>query len=365
MHSHEEFVALLNGHIEKMIDAVLVDNEGQFRENQALYEATVQGRDVKLCMHCGPCHDFDFNFGVLSRLTDESMSLEEAERQLQAWKYATYADMARTSISNPSGPIEFARSTFSTDLPMIYLDQNVISNAAKQEGLLNDMLRLKEERKVQYVYSPAHLEEVHKIPDKEFGDRHLEVFTLLTDNATLHPGAGDQIELSAEEPIYALRRVEATLPATEAVENIKILKNTDRKLHFARYETKEHRDEIANNKRVFESLPDDEFRHLMALAASSGDKNDFKGRSTHSGILRAIYSLHNSLDLLSYKRERKEQQVRSSAHDVEHLIYASRCRFFVTEDGRLADRAKQIYAFMEFDVEVLTTEQFLAKLASS
>jgi hypothetical protein len=355
---HEKLVAEINKAIEEIINAILDENPELARNIYGKLVSASTSFPI-LCMNCVICYDLYFHMELLDGLFSEKVTLKEARQRIQAWKYSKYTDFANKSLKD-AGRGKFARTPATTSKNIIYPDQNIFSLFVNNEEVRENILRIKSNGSIQFVYSPSHLEEVHKIDESKQQRVFLKAITEITENISLQPAIDDTISLFTEDPAYPLDREAASSLATEAVELIKTLKDEDRFLYFEKYNDDNHRKLIASNIAIFDSLSSDDFSTIMFVCASNNlYKEQFKGLRAHSDIRNAIYALHDALDLLSFKREKSERTTRSSVHDVEHLIYAAKSSTFITNDKRLKARASQIYSFLGFEVKVQNLDDFL------
>lgn len=355
---HEERFKQMNSAAERLLAATLENGLEVLSSMQDDMSMVDVHRD-EFCFTCDMCYCLSFNLAILQDLIDQKITPIQAKKQIQSWKYATYADQAHNGMRSATKS-RFARTLVQVTGDLVYLDQNILTLFVNDTAIKTAFLELKATGAYQFVYSRSHLEEIYKINDSSNRTLFLNAISQLTDNVSLQPDLGDRISVFKEDPAYPLERVAATPGTTAAVEEMKTLKEQDRELYFAEYNDGSHRVAIGQSKDVFGSLSEDEFCQLMFSSASSRlKKEEFKDLKSHSEILNAIYALHNALDLLSYKREQSERARKSSAHDIEHLIYGAYSQTFVSKDERLVARARQIYQFLGRDVKVYTPEEFL------
>lgn len=363
MIAHSPEIVALNQSIETMLSALISKNIEGFSQAKKTSEELHSKYNGPLCMNCDACLDYSFHCNILNNLDLCKINIDSARQSMQAWQYAKNADKAAYSINHPRWERIFNRVRVETSKKVVYLDQNIISNAAKDKEIGKLLQEISVARDLQFVYSPAHIEEAYKIPRPESLEEFLSFLTQLTGNFSLQPGKNNEVELFSELPEYPFKRVASSPEAASAVESNKVLKDFDRLIHFPEYDTEEHKREIANRKSVFDSLSDEEFRKVIFHSPSSLlSKASYKNLSSHSAILHAIYTLHATLDLLGYRLDTKEKTLRSSAHDIEHLIYGTAADYFITADSGLAARAKQIYSFIEKPVTVLSDKVFLEEM---
>lgn len=74
-----------------------------------------------------------------------------------------------------------------------------------------------------------------------------------------------------------------------------------------------------------------------------------------------IHLLLNCVEAAGYYQDKKNHAgaLGTRTHDVSHAIYASRARFLITDDFRMAKKVAAVYAFLEVPTKVLNTSDFL------
>lgn len=315
--------------------------------------------NISPCMECAPCYDFIFYSKTLKKVCDGVLSNDKLERELHIWRKTQLRDEALTYMREGINKNDFNKVPVELLGAKIYLDQNVLSLYAQCSDITNRLDDLNSGVNFNFFYSPSNLEEIFKIPDPTQKSLIIKALSKLTDNVVILP-VEDKNSFFKEEPLFGLNRIEKFNGSTEALEELKLVSSKDRKFYLKKYDTKEHKDNIANNSDIFNTLAEDEFRELVCVSNSSlSEKSSFKNITSRVTALHAIYTLSNMLDLLGYKIDKKEKTQKSSLHDIEHLIYGLDSDLFVTNDGNLKFRAMQIYKFMNSKVKVITLEQLM------
>lgn len=315
---------------------------------------------ANFCRDCASCYDYFF----FSRTFDDFASGRDKDKEklrisLHEWKKTQLRDEALTWLSHPRSAIDFNYEVFSTDDHLVYLDQNLVSDYSNDGNFHKVIEEIKAARGITFLYSPSHLEEVNKVKNEEDVDRLLNAITALTGNVVVLPGQ-DKYFIAKENPSFSLARVRSYQGSSEALEDIRLISADDRSLFLKKYEDDTHKKRIGQSADIFNSLTDTEFSELMHHArCSMCDKDSFKGLEIDKEFLHAVYSLYNALDLLSFKIDSSRRTIKSSTHDIEHLIYGGMANTFVTKDKNLYMRAKEIYGFMGIKVEVLLPQEFL------
>lgn len=359
---HEKYITHINTLVRNAINAIL-DNDREKANNIYYNEICSIKITESIFCNCTPCYDLRFNYDLLRKLWISDILPEDAKKALHGKECAKYTGFALESLfAEENTEKEFARIKITTSKIIVYLDQNIFSECVKHEKVKNYFSKMKNKGNIQFVYSPSHLEEINKITDSEQQQKFLKCITELTENVCLQPFEDNTISLCIEDPTFPLNRVIQFPNGTDAVEHLKMLNDKSRSLGFPQYDDEEHRKVIGNENAIFHSLSSDDFLKIMSLCNRNGricsGKEEFKNLKFHKEITFAIYSLHDALDILSFRREKSERTLKSSVHDIEHLIYASKSNFFISKDKNLRDRANQIYSFLGFDVTVQNLGDF-------
>ena len=321
---------------------------------------SLPGEPVEPCFSCASCYDYMFYDRLLRTVANQKkIDLKALEVELHTWKRTQYQDDVLTSLKRSKGS-DFAYKKYSPERKVVYFDQNMLSDYDDKTSVYNEINVLK--NNLDICYSPSHLEEINKTSTSSDIQRLLTKVTELTGNLVLLPSEEGHF-YAKEEPHYGLNRVNSYPGSTDAVESLKLLTARERALFLDKYDTEYHKKVIGNNNDIFESLSDEDFSELLFYTRSSfrnkASIKEYKGRGE---LLHAVYTLFGMLDLLSYRVDNQERTIKSSAHDIEHIIYASVTDYFVTKDKKLYHRAKQIYKFLGITTIVLNHRDYLKRL---
>ncbi len=321
---------------------------------------SLPGAPVAPCYKCASCYDYVFYDGLLRNVANQKkIDLQALEVDLHTWKKTQYQDEILTSLKRSKGS-QFAYKKYSPERKVVYFDQNMLSDYDEQASVYEEINKLK--NSVDICYSPSHLEEINKTSTNSDVQRLLARITELTGNLVLLPNEKGHF-FAKEEPHYGLVRVNSYPGSTDAVESLKLLSSKERALFLDKYDTELHKKVIGNNNDIFESLSDKDFSELLFYTHSSfRNKASMKEYEGRGELLHAVHTLFGMLDLLSYRVDNKERTIKSSAHDIEHIIYASEADYFVTKDKKLYHRAKQIYKFLGIATIVLNHRDYLERL---
>lgn len=366
--SHDGYILDLAQKSKIMIDEILngaVDNNHFKSIFTVRYKGIVDRFNNNHCDGCDACDDIDFYIKVIDCFLNNYINKNQLRECMNEWINLSYTYKAVENIKEKS-IYNFNRAPVNVKGDLYYLDHNVFSKAANQPKLLDSLVKIKKHQKVSFPYSPAHAEEIVKIELIEEREKILKIFDVLSSELSIQISTDDGPSRLFNEPIsIVIERCESTRTASIYVENKKVLKNDERDMLFKEYNENKHRIILGQITNIFDTLSDENFCELVnarSCPPGGGNKADFKKLVLEDDIRNAIYSLHDAMDFLGYKHDSNERTQRSSVYDIEHLIYATKCRFFITEDKKLLCRAKEIYNFMEVETEVLSLKELMEKV---
>lgn len=272
--------------------------------------------------------------------------------------------------------------SFSMGVETIYLDQNVISNLydEKYQTSLEELLKLCGEKII--FYSPNHLEEVNRIPRQEKKDGYIDFISKLTKNIVMLPTMEGYC-LKEEVPIYSLQRVNKSINASIALQKQYALQRKNGKFLFPEYHTDEHKERINDtqnkklfNSNIFNDLADGDFEKLSQAARgvlanknpicskfTKLDFNNIKSIKDRGEFIHKIKTLMIMMDLYGYKLDKNVKD--GALYDPEHLCYALNSDYFITDDNKLNERAKQIVNFLKVNTKIFNYNEFISFLKNS
>lgn len=319
----------------------------------------------EFCDNCDACFDALHNSKLISNFVLGAIDRQMVAAQRQQWKYSFLTDKAVYGLGDLS-QLSINRQAVVLTGMLCYIDQNILTQAVNRKDFLELLMGSKIKCDLRIIGSVSHFEEIFKITNLEQREKFVDVLIALTDGVNLQPcNEDDRVKPFFESAPITLSRIEMTAASSEAVEMLKNLKDEDRRLHFEKYNDLGYRKRVGDSTDIFNKLTESEFSELVCMSSPPGPrKSDFKNLVHHEEIRDAMYSLHNAMDLMSYKQDKSSRTQRSSAHDIEHLIYGSQCHYFVTNDANLRRRAIEIYRFLEFPVQVLSLAEISSLLHS-
>ncbi|MES2573804.1 MAG: hypothetical protein V4572_02575 [Bacteroidota bacterium] len=321
------------------------DNLIQLQDFAILLNPKIEKILKNCCWECPHCFDFKTYCEILFNFVNEIITVQEVEKRLQEWEKVKASDEIINNIAIPKRELNLTASDAITG-KIYYPDFNFIDEIEKQ-----DLFEELKDMGVYFIYSPIHLEEVYRM-NKSFQDKRIQTISKITSGNYVLP-MGNKLELHKLHPKHSYERVKDNPGISMALEESRIVNSKDRDIFFAEIKNRLLR-QINNIQDIFDYIPKTEFQELLTFSGYRFTVEDFKktNKSYHE-ILHMIYTLCSIMDNLSYNRDNKENTIRSSVYDIEHLIYATKSDYFVTGDKKLWNRAKEIYSYLELDIEVI------------
>lgn len=71
-----------------------------------------------------------------------------------------------------------------------------------------------------------------------------------------------------------------------------------------------------------------------------------------------IEFLYNVLGECGYNRDKQERTSISGIHDIQHLIYATYCNYFISEDKTFLKKAKAVYTYLGIETQMIDVFEF-------
>ena len=284
---------------------------------------------------------------LVNEIVERDVSLEYVKASLQNTKKLILIDkmidvMENYKISSRATKIDIK------DKITFYLDQNIFTRL-----LESDISKELFSRKVQIVYSPAHIEEIFKSAE-EYHKKELQKVSYFTDN-TISLYLDDFPVWMHEEPKYSYMRIKRTKKATELAEEFKVIEQADGNIFLPQYNNDKCR-QIFNGQcpekffYKFKKEVNDALKCTGAIYTIEELEAEEELKN-YSDINGKIHTLYKAMDLLGFKKDKiqngKDRKVRSSRHDIEHLLYASNANYFFTADENMYYRAVNILGILK------------------
>jgi predicted nucleic acid-binding protein len=280
----------------------------------------------------------------------------------------------------------------------IYLDQNVIVALVKNERpRLADHIKKHIEAGTQFVYSPAHIEEIAAIlrdfadpadPDRaqRLASINLWMINQVCDGWELLPGEGNvgPTRVLQEDPRVCMERVldgyELTLSAEENerwlmsykspeafealqkewgidLRGVPLFADKQKELGVeAKRVSGLDPNKLFNDANVLEGLRQKLWHYAWNVDTVPKCQALLDSHNTRQNVVNAVMKY---LDEIGYRADRFEKY-RSGMHDITHAIYAAAADIFVTGDKRYRDRVVATYQFLGISTEVIGIDEFMA-----
>ncbi|MGO4695508.1 hypothetical protein AB4Z50_14645 [Paenibacillus sp. 2TAB26] len=305
------------------------------------------------CLDCDDCMTFVENrrtvYGYLFLGKDQQWVKEQEQHVRKARGQDQILRHLYSSIQ--VNPEDHNRKPYiPTNKQLVYLDHNVIDKYHKEE---EKRIRLTPGYvDIEYVFSPSHLEEIKRMNNEEEEQKVISTIREITCSLFISHFEGNELSLAYEDPEYGIRRVLKSEVAPD-VEAYRVITTDDRKIYHP-----ERTDEVYLSKLTFDHV----FNHPTVIAVCKKfqweELIDDKGRIKHfSFVHQAIHALVRALDNLGYKTD-KNRAIKSSAHDIEHMIYAAGTDLLVTMDKKFKERSMLIYQRLGIRTNVMDWDQY-------
>lgn len=270
----------------------------------------------------------------------------------------------------------------------LYLDHNIYISALNDDKL-KEYLKSLASRNIQCIYSPAHIEEVHRVkndstsPHYNKMDKLMEIIGEITNNKEALPTIAG-VDIYSESPQKCYKRV-FSFDTTKRVENDSLsrfsidsahykvslandihaesISTLDEKNVWEYPSIKAEIDNLCNNISseicsynnsedvlllkfcgVDKSLPQDFSLH----------KNQYSVYKNHHNQLEyAIEILFRVLNYSGYNAEKGERTSISGTHDVSHAIYATKADLLISLDKKFCKKCQAVYYYIGANTKVI------------
>ncbi|MCD1261259.1 hypothetical protein B5M42_020880 [Paenibacillus athensensis] len=367
-----EFAAELNKDLSLLLEEMIAKEASEINKLKAIdrelilfiYKYYKEFFSKKICYSCKHCLDFSLYLDLISNLINERISIEAVEEKLHYHKIIQIQDSILELIAKKKNDNVFRieRTFIRNTKPIVYFDQNVL--VKYEEDADFKLLVNKSKIDFYYAYSPSHLEEINKRSDQDKKEHILNEIIDLTEKLIILPW-DDGLKLFYEDPKTGLKRVfEHRGEAAALVEKLRLLKYEGRTILHKKY--LEYSKSI-NNMDLFEKdkdLLEGVLKQLSSGFTLDSIKNLANPESNYIRINNIIYKLYNAFDVLGFWKEKNSdlRAIKSSVHDIEHLIYAICADIFVTSDEKCFKRSQAIFSHIKPALKVLSLNQFISKL---
>lgn len=289
-------------------------------------------------------------------------NVSQLKQALQFWELSRAHDKIFSAASKiPPSDFNTVKIIYPNEnIRTIYLDFNIYDKYEKEMDFHRLLSNGVEDPNLWFVYGSAHLEEVCRMNNESFESLRIKSLHQITNNKEVLY-YDDEILFCYEDILEVLKRAKKNMELNDGAENLKYVHSGDKEAFHIQYLEYTHKRNI-NNLHIAgynESELNEILRGVIACPYSIDElrNSDFK-LYERQFICTGIRSLYEMLDTLGFYIDKKERTIRSGVYDIEHLCYASKCNYFVTEDERLVHRAKEIYTTMGIRTEVKDFKEF-------
>ncbi|MEG0308353.1 MAG: hypothetical protein RR636_10440 [Clostridium sp.] len=357
-----EFYKNLSDRLEYLLKNYCENEKFDNSTLKEIAELTNLGKMYKVknpCMNCANCFDFIFYYNSYMGLINKKLDLLQIKHNLQLWEKFKHYDKCIDFLSEYGSGIKFNKNQIfknNDNKITVYVDHNILIEYAIDKEF-REKINLSKE-KFQYCFSSSHINEIIKIKDIKRKTLLLDAITSLTDNIGVYDLDSKlsivRVDISYIKEIEKIQDI-----AIELGESYRQIQMNDNKVFFKEYR-KSHFSKMINNKGIY-SLDEAEINKLLLHVSCQYRIEDIKEKKFEntSDINHIVYSLFNMFNILGYKIDKTKDTINSSAHDIEHIKYASICDIFVTDDSRLHCRAAEIYKFIKSSTKTIDKQELL------
>lgn len=253
--------------------------------------------------------------------------------------------------------------------PTVYLDQNTIEKIMNDKRMKFRFLGLKNSNKCTFVYSPHLIEDAINM-NPLFLKRYIDFLKVLTDCKMVDV-------FNIENPyVY-----EDIIDTYYRVEKYKDLRETYEKVFFIRalknyYSFPELRKNEEFNRKISSSIVDFfkskeilnysiysnlqfqfGYKNIMSFI-DEGEINEINSEN----IVTYIEELIELFDFINFETEKVNfsniKKIFSRHRDNQHIIYAHKCDYILTNDRFLKNRSEVIFSLLGSNTKVMTEKEF-------
>ena len=352
---------------------------------------------------CPKCENYNVYSSVLSKLSQylASADLRRLDEFVRYWKSITnYSNIldCNNRLNNLKRPkftyVDLTRYT------TFYFDFNVYDKYEKDQKIAQTLDRLSGRDNVKVIYSLSHLEEVSRMNNEKYENIRLNSLKTMTNGYTIFGNNSNNIAFCTcdFDSFYNYAKHYREMNNYAEVEecNYSSLQNS---LVLKKYIGKYNPDmgnhtlsEIVSNAKAassgsgkyipgFPSIEDMNAilkvvgveRKTIGEYDNLFSKKDLSLHDIRISILSLsrlmfIIGLHN--DKITKKDDLEAgypiygkssyRTIRSGYYDIDHLMYASKCTYFVTNDCKLSKRANDIYGFLGIKTKPISLSELSA-----
>lgn len=359
---------IANEYMECRLNSIIKSEDQNYFD--AFFLLFINDLRLPICLEHDSCLKFISNYRILSKVISGEISITEAQKDILCFRQAERIDELIDLLFKMKEPQFNINEKYQKHgKKLVYLDTNVFIKVEEEyanEQEDDNLWTIIKESKSQfdYVYSPSHLEDIQKRKTADYlKKRILSIIDRITDTLFIHR-VNDGVEIDSESFFSNNARASNSISSqiTYVVEQHRIDMRKLLNIDYSDFNKESHIITI-NNKDLF-GKDIEILKQVLRKMNSQLNLEEIYHVNicdlTYSDINSIIYDLVNAMDILHYNSDkiRAEKKIISSVHDIEHLIYASYSDFFVTDDSKLRNRAKVIFAHMIPSIMVMSSDDF-------
>ena len=266
---------------------------------------------------------------------------------------------------------------------MIYLQENTDPELV---GLVDKV----DDSKVQFLFSPAHIEEIaamvmhHSIPN-EVAEKRLCFLSKITKKTALLPFPRCDVEQSCFKGVYLSKEnPESTYARVISNYSLNVIPETHQREKIEAGERHQENTGIGAKKMnnldvtpMLEESKADFYKAVCSIWLENKETvmKDYipyskpKIEDLKFDFLRGYFPLHEAVVEKIFERLEKirfwpdtAKQYLSGLHDVTHAIYAAYCDIFVTNDMKLKKKTEVAFKWLGAEAQVFDVKDFKAYL---
>ncbi|MBO2945264.1 hypothetical protein JJQ72_14900 [Paenibacillus sp. F411] len=318
-----------------------------------IYETELLYEIDPFCLNCDACITFLENqrivYGYLLHGNDQ-MWVKKQEQHLR--KVRGQARILSHLSSIQINEADFNRISYTPNHKLlVYLDHNVFDKYHKIEDVRNFIEASYTD--INYVYSPSHLEEIKRMNDPKEEQQVIETIRKVTSSLIISNFKNNELSLAHEDPYFGLVRVMKNWGIAQDFEAYRVITTDDRRIFYPEYTDQNYLRQLS-----LEQVSDHPKVMAVCNQFEKHELLDERGRlKEYTYVHQAIYALVKALDDIGYKTDKK-RAILSSAHDIEHMIYAAGTDIFVTMDSNFKYRSQFIYNKLGITTKVMNWIQY-------
>lgn len=322
-----------------------------------LYESSIKELLSYVCYDCAHCLDFVRYINIFeefaSKMNSDGLYFDKLRKSLYEWDKIKLYDCAIDNIENFSNKNRGLLNKFEVfkndeNKRMMYIDMNILIY------ILDEKLEIDRLNDYMLTSSPSILNEIllHN-KDQNRCNSLLNLLKRLTNSIMVY-SIDNKLEFVRKNFEYLSINKDGILSASNISEQNRLLNSKKRDLYFSKYNDKSHTRSI--NDKGLSGIELDDLQEILTVCSSGYTYDELKKINiydlTHDELNHIIYTLYEVLDVIGFNKEKNEKTIRSSAHDIEHIKYASKCDVFLSADKKLCKKALEIYKFLGIKTEV-------------